>query len=478
MLLDGGELTLSGQATYGASSVDDYFSGLDELLVGGNGVTIRNAGTAVVSNRVLGAMTGAGTLVKKGAGTLELAKTENVLGGLDVQEGCVKAALATVPVSKVPTGLIAWWDFNGEGDDCLRDKSDHGFDLTQVNLKGTEDGFVQFVEDELTRPGRGKAARWAGKYESLKAAAVQGAHTYDYTVNMWIYLDNTTELSSHIMFFSNRIPPDFSGYSSGTEIGYKASNGPFGPNGQRTAGIAMTEHTGISCDLVGDIPLKTWMMVTLTGGVGGESSYLNGQLVTNNTACPPHVLLGNGHIFTLGQGIAASEFLNNGAMMDDVMIFGRTLSADEVKGLYDEQRTPESLATPAVAVAPGATWDMNGASNVVTSVTGGGEVLNGTVEIAEAITCAGQSLHIANPVITSAAGTIDFGVDDDVRLPRGVPYTLFSYDEMSAASAANLAQWTIAGAGSDMGRLRIRVYAADGKVYGLVPPAGTTLLLR
>ncbi|MCQ2390502.1 MAG: LamG domain-containing protein [Kiritimatiellae bacterium] len=477
MLLDGGELTLSGEAAYGESSVADYFSGLDELLVGGQGVTIRNAGMAVVSNRVLGAMTGAGTLVKKGEGTLELAKAENVLGGLDVQEGRVKAALATTPEGKVPTGLIAWWDFNGEGDECLRDKSDHGFDLTQVNFRGNEDGFVQFVEDELTRPGRGKAARWAGTYESLKAAAVQSAATYDYTVNMWIYLDNMTTLSSHIMFYSNRIDPEFTNNASGTEIGYKATNGPYGLNGQRTAGITMTENTGISCDHVGPIPLKTWMMVTLTCGIGGTCTYLNGQLVTNNTA-NTSVLLGGGRIFTLGQGIAASEFLNKGAMMDDVMIFGRTLSADEVKGLYDAQCTPESLAIPTVAVAAGAAWDMNGASNVVTSVTGGGEVVNGTIEIAEAITCAGKSLHIAKPVITSAAGTIDFGVDDTVRLPRGEPYALFSYDEMSAESAANLAQWTVAGAGSDTGRLRIRVHAEGCTVYGLVPPAGTVLIFK
>ena len=33
-------------------------------------------------------------------------------------------------------------------------------------------------------------------------------------------------------------------------------------------------------------------------------------------------------------------------------------------------------------------------------------------------------------------------------------------------------------ASANMGRLRIRVYAENGKVYGLVPPAGTVLLFR
>ena len=477
MLLDGGELTLSGKAAHGESSVDDYFGGLDSLFVGEGGVTIVNAGPAVVSNRVMGAMSGAGTLTKKGAGALELALPANVLGGLDVHEGSLKAALATAPEGKTPTGLIAWWDFNGEGDECLRDKSGHGFDLSQINYKNRDDGYVQFVEDELTRPGRGKAARWNGHYESLKAAAVQGAESYEYTICMWIYLDNKTTLSSHIMFFSNRIDPEITGHIGGTEIGYKDLNVPAGIGGQRTAGVTLTEETGISTDYVGAIPTKQWMMVALSAGIGGEYAYYNGELVTNVTShCG--ILLTSGRVFTLGQGIATSEFANKGAMMDDVMIFNRRLSSDEIKALYDAQCAPETLAVPAVAVAAGATWDMNGASNKVTSVTGGGSILNGTVEIAESIACEGQSLHIAKPVIASATGTLDFGVAADVRMPRGVPYELFAFDEMSAESAANLAQWTIAGAGSDMGRLRARVYVENGKVYGYMPPIGITVTFR
>ena len=163
-------------------------------------------------------------------------------------------------------------------------------------------------------------------------------------------------------------------------------------------------------------------------------------------------------------------------MIDEVAVYNRALTADEVKLLY----TGESkLATFPVTVAAGATWDMNGVTSTVTSVTGGGSIINGQLAVLQGVYCDSEcALHIENPVFADGEGVLNLGFDEDVCAPVNSKIRLFTFDEMSEESAANLQRWTVEGIG-DRADLRVgRISIEDNAVYGIVAPKSLTMIVR
>jgi hypothetical protein len=76
------------------------------------------------------------------------------------------------------------------------------------------------------------------------------------------------------------------------------------------------------------VPLQSWSHVLIAHSPTNDSLYVNGQLMGQ---WPSHLMAGNASAFTVGTSYAGNF---NGAI-DDVIVYGRELSSDEVAALYD-----------------------------------------------------------------------------------------------------------------------------------------------
>ena len=167
-------------------------------------------------------------------------------------------------------------------------------------------------------------------------------------------------------------------------------------------------------------------------------------------------------------------------MIDEVAIYPRALSAAEIEQIYSGAAKEPVFP---VTVCEGAVWDMNSTTAKVTSVTGAGSITNGqlTVEQGICFDLAAQGvLHIDNPCFATAEGTLDLGVPGAVKAPLDTPIELFTFDEMSEQSAANLEKWSVTGLGL-RGKNRkavISVDQEDGVVYATVQPTALFMIVR
>lgn len=480
--IDGGELALSGKAPVGDSDVDDYLKGLSELTVGANGATFDARCDATILQQLNAATTNAGDLVKTGPGALAFAATNNVVrGAIDVREGTLKASIAEGAVTAMPEGLLMYWDFDGEGDECLRDKTGSGYDLVQVHrYSPTAD--VVFTEENAHR---GKSAKWSGARESLAMSNLTEIVIREFTVSMWFRIVKYAGDFSWPMFFSNRSKVDFSGNDSGFEIGYKTS-AVFG-SGNTDSGIVMGYPTYMSMpeSLTGPIPLDEWHMCTMTCGPNGARVYYDGQYVTNNTASEvsSYRLLGNSYMITIGQGIAASEFLRNGDYLDDIAVFARQLSDEDVAALYAVQSVPGvKPVTRAVKVAAGATWDMNGCRHETKTLAAVGAVSNGVLTVGEKIvvdTKADAVAYVEHPTF-AAGGVIDLGrTAQDPLKRKNSPVPVMAFTTLSDEDEAAIREWTVVNAGNpDLGEPRVVVDRTAGMIYAELPKPGLMLFVR
>lgn len=459
--VDGGTVGFTGASSVGPG-VTDYLYGLDELLVGARGGTVDvRTPSATVTQPVRGKDSSGGDLVKTGAGDLTLASPVNqVFGAVDVREGALTAKFDQSPASGFPEGLVALWTF--EGDNPLADKTGHGYDLVQMH----EASFpVQFTpgDETIGRARNGTCAYWPVCGGSLGMTNKCSWSFNSYTVSFWTKLRNFDQGKSLISFMSTRsrvrCTDPSNVYSSIFDnyfcICLKPVNGKIRFDGDPDC------YAGVSADDVArHFAPGEWHLVTSVREGSQLREYIDGQRVTTAVSDTLAAQKGafpfknDAAILLIGQTYGGfdvgNEYLNAGAMMDDIAIFSRALNDEEIASLYASvQKTPVA----AVKVSAGATYDMNGGELVVPMLAGAGTVANGALTITERLQLdPAGTLHVDRVgVAANSAGVIDLGRDEGnpVRVPSEV--VLFTYDELDAGAVANLGTWlhNVTGTGRD-----------------------------
>jgi hypothetical protein len=218
-------------------------------------------------------------------------------------------------------------------------------------------------------------------------------------------------------------------------------------------------------------------MVTYVVNVGRTDAYLNGIWKTG-TNILSSALMTSGHLFTIGRGTATptnpnGEIIGAGGMIDDVAVFARALTSNEVAALYTTVAAPQ----PPLRVAAAAALDLLGTSNTTTSVTGCGTVSNGVLTVTGSLSPDADSgmavLTVENLVLGGTnlvyACTADAATNDLVRVtgtlsatnsgtialghtsenPLTTPFrrTVMTYGTLAPADAQRLAQWRVTGDG-------------------------------
>jgi hypothetical protein len=431
-----------------------------------------------------------GGVVKRGPAALTLPSTNNAWYGLtDVQAGTLRTRLNQTQQRLYPEGLLALWTFD---DGSLADRSGNGFDLLQQNTTN----LVTFV----TGGPCGKAVRFPGISGSLKMPYAPAFTVNSYSVSLWVNL--AAKDIGHQGFFSTRVDTGEAG--AGGTFDFKFNSGNFVSSynsGNYGANIAQEQG--------GNLTTGTWHMVTYVVAPTRIDAYLDGVLKgsTNNIAGP--TLLTSGHLLTLGRGVAVAgdpnrEMLGAGSMIDDVAVFARALSSNEVAALYVTVTAPQ----PPLRVASAALLDLLGTSNTTTSVTGGGTISNGVLTVTDSLNPDADSgmamLTIDNLALGGTnlvyACTTDSATNDLVRVtgtlsatntgtialghtsgnPLTTPFrrTVMTYGTLAPADAQRLAQWRVTGDGISGSVLRkVIIDTANQRVTVEVRHVGALLLL-
>jgi hypothetical protein len=321
-----------------------------------------------------------------------------------------------------------------------------------------------------------------------------------YSVSLWVNL--AAKDIGHQAFISTRVDTGEAGAGGTFDFKFNAGNFVSSYN-VGNYGASITPEQG------GNLTTGTWHMVTCVVSPTRIDAYLNGVLkgYTNNIVGP--TLLTAGHLLTLGRGVAVAgdpnrEMLGAGSMIDDVAVFARALSSNEVAALYTTVTAPQ----PPLRVASAAVLDLLGTSNTTTSVTGGGTISNGMLTVTDSLTPDVDSgmavLTIDNLALGGTnlvyACTTDAATNDLVRVtgtlsatntgtialghtsgnPLTTPFrrTVMTYGTLDAADAQRLAQWRVTGDGVSGSTLRkVIIDTANHRVNVEIRHVGSLLLL-
>ena len=221
----------------------------------------------------------------------------------------VVSAQSQIP-SYVPTnGMIGWWPFDGNANDLSPNGNDGTvYGATPANDRnGTPDAAYAFdgLDDYI---------------EVLPATAIS---SQVFSVSIWFYQNETFGEIEFVCL----------GDGNGTAWGCTAGNDNFKVNYGR--GCSGTGSSPIN----GAVQLQNWHhVVYISAGVGGQSTiYLDGALLGQSSnsigvgSCPSSILY-------FGVDIFSSPEIING-VLDDVGIWDRTLTEEEVTSLHSGEST-------------------------------------------------------------------------------------------------------------------------------------------
>ncbi len=469
--LAGGTLALGGFG--GSGALDDYLAGLNYLNLAG-AVAVDTAGQEATITQPLQVTAEGTSLTKTGAGALTLVATNDVPNAVQVDAGTLSAAFRTDASAKRPDGLLALWTFDGE--DPYRDVTGHGYDLVQA-VDGTD---VDFTTD-LAHGG--KCAWWKTAGGALKCTNVTSMGLLEMTVSLWVRLETKNAVDSHIGMFSTRVKADCLSNVVDFDIAYKGTINGNNPE-LSTKGIGNcffgSNLTGIPDRSGGDISLQEWHMITITRNQNHVRSYIDGVLCRDvmESGKGATSLLRSGCIITLGANIANGtglhEKMNVNGRLDDVSIYSRCLSGDEVAALYAARQTEPVAAS--VTVAADACLDLRDTALTAQTLGGAGVVQSGTVTALARLAVDPDAPLTVDALVLGEAGVLDCGRTADDPLPTSGTRVVVYAGEVTGGSPS---QWTVTGTGLAAGRaVHCLALDADGNLVLESSPGGTVLLFR
>lgn len=346
----------------------------NDLRVAGLSGTAAAGGVAVADGKTLtvtgggtyGArLSGAGTLALDAAGqTLALAGANAHTGDLDVRAGTLLAVGSDVDVcAGYPSGLVSRYSFDGE--------------LTTDDL-GAYDLVVSAGAPTPMAGGIGgsRCARFDGAARMQTAANSFISGKTPFTISFWVRTTSTETWEKGGLFLDV---------------------GMWSEKGTREIGLGATSADGYALGSLmtfcgnwlwqGTWQTGDWRQYTLTFDGTDAKVYTNGTL--SDTKTKDWDLVSTPIL--LGKNVTADY--------DEVLVFSRALTADEVKGLYETPIPAPPAAEGAADPQPVAHWAFDDAANPGRDTSGNGfdlSVLGGTLNLTAAGGAYGQAARFAD----------------------------------------------------------------------------------
>ncbi len=372
-------LTLSGTNTYagptnvlagtlslgstgaGANASDFTVAAGSTLNLLGNNATVGSlagAGTVLLGSGTLttgannnstsfaGLISGLGGLTKVGTGTSTFSGSGTYGGSTTVNAGTLQLANGT------PAGAVAEYTFNGN----TNDGTGNGNDGTLV---GSGTSYVA-GPPQLG----GQALNFTGSQAvTVPYSSVFGLNSY--TVSAWVDMD------PGFASFTNGILGTRFGLDDTFDLKVQAS-GIHGDVGDGSNWI--NTSVDIPNGQGGQLTAGTWAMVTYVIDNTADlfQLYVNGVLLNTIPFSGMPLFMQPGQTLEIGDS-SDGEYMN-GAIAD-VFIYGQALSQAQVDSLLNASSTVLPSGTN-VAVASGASLDLNGLSPTIGSLNGSGNVID------------------------------------------------------------------------------------------------------
>ncbi len=237
----------------------------------------------------------------------------------------------------LPAGAIAWWPAEGSGHEVL------------TNLDATAQGGASFAPGEV-----GQAFSLSGSYQAFEIPYSATLGTNVFSVEAWI-----KPLFEPGMWYQSMI--------FGQGYGRQLVLHP-GDVGVTVAFcIATNDLEFFELDSSGEIPLDEWTHLVGTWDGTNLSLYINGAL--DQQAAVDGVSLDSGCTFHIGglddptgPCFSVGQFFNG--LIDEVTVYGRALSANEVETVYNAGSAGKCLPDPCILIEPTNTCAAPGGSAV------------------------------------------------------------------------------------------------------------------
>jgi len=230
---------------------------------------------------------------------------------------CVVALCGAAPPA---TDLVGLWRFDGCDGQTVKDRSGKG-----------NDGTIEFGDlrrekggQSLELDGLGSCVTIADKTPLLPATAITAA--------VWVKpyrLRTNTVLFGVPHVKESWTTPVFGMYAAGQRIVY----GMWLDKGGSKVLVETPE----------ELPLDAWTFLAATYDGQAVRLYVNGAAVAEKAATGP--VLANGQPLILGRGLGARKPSFQGRI-GELRLYGRGLTADEIRSLYDQTRSAYDLTLP------------------------------------------------------------------------------------------------------------------------------------
>ena len=415
----GGNIRLESGATISFAHAEESFasiSGRGTLALHDATATIAPAANA--TNEV-GRLAGDGTLVKNGAGTLALSRLRNPGGRLDVRAGTVTAK---GPAAGLRDGLVAWWTFD-DPENPGADSSGNDMTIRSVQSKFSDEIYY----DKWSWPNRFKTTGGAAYFDGsdsncrylelvdkTKEALLPHGNS-SLTMALWIAPASGCPNSGTFFAWGGASARTTSGFRFLVDSGNLVLRHYFWSNDMSSQPLPS--------DLRSATPPTGWHHVALVydAATATRTFYLDG--VAHGSAAVNNASQLNISPSNLSIGWFQGSSVFKG-WMDDIMIFNKALSADEMRAVMQGVALEEPAGGMAAATASGTSFEVTDgqvafsglAATGTVSVAAAAEALftGGENVLAGAVAGAGR-LAVTNGASLSLAGGQNFGGTLDVR---------------------------------------------------------------
>ncbi len=207
----------------------------------------------------------------------------------------------------IQTGLVGHWKLDEAADTAAYDSS--GWGNNGILMNGTSH------TTSTCKAGYCLSFNGSDNYVDIAEATSSIDVTDALTFVAWIH---PTSVSSYAPIFA-KIPPT---YGSGYEFSNSSGN------------LRTTLRTaGGNCDFVqGTLTADTWQFVVSTYDGEVIRHYINGMLFSTSPTCTLGAAANNNDLYIGGRSSDTSRFAG---LIDDIRIYDRALSADEIFQLYN-----------------------------------------------------------------------------------------------------------------------------------------------
>ncbi|MDE1966983.1 MAG: LamG domain-containing protein, partial [Patescibacteria group bacterium] len=225
-------------------------------------------------------------------------------------------SVSQVGPANLNSGLVGWWTFDGKntnwGTGVTNDSSGNGNSGHLIGMSTTTSITEGKIGQALMFPGTGSSY--------VTKTSFSGDTSKGGSASFWVKLKSYVDFGAALV--SNNI---------GVDIYFRSS-----PAIQLTNRDSNGNTVASIFDTTNIPPLNRWSLVTVTWDSSATKYYLNGALIDTSAGTTTYQTL-NGDTIYIGNDRNSSGRTINGSI-DDVRVYNRALSAQEVQQLYNSTR--------------------------------------------------------------------------------------------------------------------------------------------